>query len=1222
MAEVSTGNRNTWMGALNDGGIRTDLASLAATGTLDYSAAMQLLKDVGSDGVVTSVEYGDLQTVAAHLNAGLSTSSYVASIFDHLVLGSPANAMWYGGTASATPLGDLHGGSSSAQLDQLIGKWFLGSDLPDATVYDGNVARHRPSYISYNLPLFGPDGVPAVSDIAQGSAGDCVLCAGMIDMVQHHQDLLSSMIVDNGNNTYGVRFYVDGNEDWITVNNQLPSLYGGMPTYAKTDAGGTPVLWVALVEKAYAQLSASGLINHPAVNSYNNIWADQAATVQANLFNASPVTYYLSGNTSWGSSKAAIVAAIANHQDVTVETAANSSTLYDADGNQTLIPNHSHAVIGYDAATGNFIVRNPWGQSATQNWLTQFEVSMDTIAAQHGAITVAAPAAQTISASVGAHAIGGGAAFAVSQLFELYNPEGLQVNGYSLQLQGKGALKLNGAMNLASTEQAAQGVVTVSAADLSKLLYVAPASGDAGVAALQVSAQLGQNWSQPGSVPISFFAGRPANQTDSVAVLGNPGQLLVSGSSLPLSALFHTSSGQATYYTVYAPGDKGSLDLHGVKTLEAGSKLGAGYYQFAAEDLARVTFSLADGKDSAVLAAAALVDNAWTSFQEVPVYAGRSVAQAMQAASNGQLAAASTVLDSSANIFANLDWIQARLNQHAMQALVLNDMAATPRLTGAQLKAAQGALTMLSGQYQLAITDLPLADAVNLPDTLQRHIDALSVTAPSSDIAAQLATLQSMLTSSHLNAIHVTDQALPHLTLNGAQLAADAAVLALLNGAYYLSYSGSAGAIAAGVSGLPAARQIDFAVKDSTAGVIAQLDALQSLAAAGKLNSISLTDSGIPTVLLTPEQLSSDALALSKLTGNYRLGSTLPLSVSDALTASGGKLTALAIADSADAVASHLDALQALYSSGKLVSLTLTDNDTPALMVSAAQLARDAGLLHTIASPCAIRAPGISTGVAQFVIGQNAAQHAVTAGANSGAGNAAIGFQSASFASGYNAVVLDQARSHYALRVDGSGTLQIKDIAPEDATFGQSVNVTHASYLVFDAATSNAQGNYASIYFIADGARAAVAELYVAAFGRQPDLAGLEYWQTLVSKGVSLSNVAASFADSNEFKSRFVSAAAPGDHGGASDQAFVTAVYSNVLHRAPDAGGFDFWVNTLAHSAARADLLISFATSAENITNTHVQAGHDGGWLIDTASGGYADGALSQHMVQLVGVPH
>ncbi len=1208
----TTVNDNNWINNLADVSIKADLSKFTTAGALSYTSALQLLTDVGSDGKLTSVEFGDLQTVAAHLNGGLATTSYIASIFDQLVLGSPANVSWNGGSATAVALGNLHAGSSITQFNELIGKWFLGTDLPDATLHDLPASTPQPHYGAIGTPLFGAGGAPTVHDIAQGAAGDCELCAGLIEMVENHADLAQSMIVDNGNNTYGVRFYINGNEDWVTVNNVLPGFSYGL-TYTKNGLPQNPALWAALVEKAYVQLSETGLIGHPALNSYSNIWNDAPSDIFGNLVNASGVKYYFSNSSSWNSSKAAIIAAIANHQDVVLETPTEFTPLHNSQGLETLVPNHAHAVIGYDEQSGNFIVRNPWGEQQNQNWVTEFKVSMDTIAAVGGDFVIASSSQSVIDVGTGRHNVNGGAALAVAQMFSVKNPDGLPVSEYLLQLNGRGTVLLNGAHNLATPAQLALGQVLVSAADLAKIYYAAP-TGATGSADLSVSALLGQVWTRPGDVLLNYHAGATAT-LDSV-VLSNAHNLLAADSTVSLASLFTVSGAQpyATYYAIYLGAGNGTLDLHGVKNYTVNGET-TGNYQIAAADLASITFALGANANAATLQVAAYTGNGWTSYQDVAIHRSVGIATAMQAYANGQLATAAHVLDSAEQVFANLAWAQTALDHNSLQAIVLTD-SGTPALslTGSALAACRGVLNLIDGRYTLAVSNLSVADATSLPDPLLSHVSSFSVLSKAADIVTNLGALQALAGTGKLTALHFSDSGTPHLTLTSDQLVSAGTLLQLLDGAYQLTVSGSAAAIAAGIGNLPATPHTDFVVRDSAANVLSQLDALQALAAAGKLGSIALTDSSTPTLLLTPAQLSSDAAALSKLSGIFKLALSSPLTADAALLPVTGALAAIAVADSAAQVGAHLDALQALYASGKLYSLSLTDGGTPTITLSAAQLAADTPLLHAITEPYTVSVKGISNGVAHFLIEQNATgRNGTPVLAVSGTtplppgSNGAIGFKSATFSNGYNAVALDNARSHYALQLDADDKLIIKDIDHSDSNYGQSVTVTGANYVLFDAASTDSKGNFTSMYFVANSQNAAIAELYAATFGRQPDLAGLEFWENHMANDMTLQTIAANFVNSDEFKAHFAAASLPSDHGGASDAAFVRTLYENVLHRAPEAAGLSYWLNSMAHDNTRANMLISFALSAENIANTNASAGHAGGWLIDTSKGGYAD---------------
>lgn len=108
-----------------------------------------------------------------------------------------------------------------------------------------------------------------------------------------------------------------------------------------------------------------------------------------------------------------------------------------------------------------------------------------------------------------------------------------------------------------------------------------------------------------------------------------------------------------------------------------------------------------------------------------------------------------------------------------------------------------------------------------------------------------------------------------------------------------------------------------------------------------------------------------------------------------------------------------------------------------------------------------------------------------------------------------------------------------------------------------------------------DGVAGQAYRLYAAAFDRTPDPQGLGYWIDVMDKGVSLRSAAAGFTNSQEFIDLY------GVH--TSDAQFVDLLYQNTLHRAPDAGGRQFWVDAMqVHDAGREDVLAQFSESPEN----------------------------------------
>jgi hypothetical protein len=103
--------------------------------------------------------------------------------------------------------------------------------------------------------------------------------------------------------------------------------------------------------------------------------------------------------------------------------------------------------------------------------------------------------------------------------------------------------------------------------------------------------------------------------------------------------------------------------------------------------------------------------------------------------------------------------------------------------------------------------------------------------------------------------------------------------------------------------------------------------------------------------------------------------------------------------------------------------------------------------------------------------------------------------------------------------------------------------------------------------------------LYQAAFDRIPDEAGLGFWIAQLDAGkYDLIEISARFIDSPEFRSLY------GQNPTTAE--FVTAVYTNVLNRAPDQAGLNFYVNQIDSGAKSvAKVLADFSESPENQQN-------------------------------------
>ena len=197
-------------------------------------------------------------------------SAYVQQITDDVIFGNSANATWNGGASKATSLGDLSATSTQTQADELIGEWFLGTNLPSLSLTAVGQENLNPTYQNSTLPLYGRSGAPTIQDVNQGYLGDCYFLSSLGEVALKDPSAIENMIGSNGNGTYSVRFYVNGKPDYVTVNSELPVMGGGYEwanDSRQEFANGTTDDWVALVEKAYAQLNAQTNAPHGELNS-------------------------------------------------------------------------------------------------------------------------------------------------------------------------------------------------------------------------------------------------------------------------------------------------------------------------------------------------------------------------------------------------------------------------------------------------------------------------------------------------------------------------------------------------------------------------------------------------------------------------------------------------------------------------------------------------------------------------------------------------------------------------------------------------------------------------------------------------------------------------------------------------------------------------------------------------------------------------------------------
>jgi hypothetical protein len=327
-----------------DTSLRELVMRLYADSSITRAEMIQILRSVGTDGTVSSTELTDLRAIIG-TGSQFSMPSYVRELARDVVNSNPANLRFRGQTA-----GNLAAGSSATLLNNLVDKWFLGADLPAISG----------SGLTYQIStgnLF--NGTPSRAEAKQGYLGDCYLIAAVTAIADRTPDAIRNMFIDNGDGTFTVRFFA-GSADYVTVNRSLPAYSNGTLAYSgvgQAVANASTTLWVALLEKAYAQWNETGNSGRNGTNTYAAIEGGWMSNVN------SQVLGYSSSNYSFATTaKQTLISALQSGRAVTLGTTANPSNGF--------VGGHAYIITGYDSATDRFSTFNPWGNThpAAATW--------------------------------------------------------------------------------------------------------------------------------------------------------------------------------------------------------------------------------------------------------------------------------------------------------------------------------------------------------------------------------------------------------------------------------------------------------------------------------------------------------------------------------------------------------------------------------------------------------------------------------------------------------------------------------------------------------------------------------------------------------------------------------------------------------------------------------------------------------------------------------------
>ncbi|MFN7677319.1 MAG: pre-peptidase C-terminal domain-containing protein [Cyanobacteriota bacterium] len=324
---------------LNDLGLIGLGRTLSQDGNLSRVDMINILHDAKDGDQIDVTELTDLRTILDNFSR-FTMADHVKVLANKVVNGDPANPR--------SGFGNLFAGSSASQMDHLVGKWFLGNDRPDLTS-----TSYRYTYANGSLVQAGI----SADDIDQNALGDCYYLATLSSIALEQPSHIENMFIDNGDDTFTVRFFNQGVSDYVTVDRYLPTNSSGYAVYAGW--GGAPAsdtsneLWVALAEKAYAQLAESGwsrLSSGTQVNAYAAISGGWMSDVIRQVTGLGATT--------------AIVSAMIQTQLIDLVSSNKILTagfVYGAGFG--VVNGHAYTVTAYNSNNQTFHLRNPWGSS-------------------------------------------------------------------------------------------------------------------------------------------------------------------------------------------------------------------------------------------------------------------------------------------------------------------------------------------------------------------------------------------------------------------------------------------------------------------------------------------------------------------------------------------------------------------------------------------------------------------------------------------------------------------------------------------------------------------------------------------------------------------------------------------------------------------------------------------------------------------------------------------
>ena len=268
-----------------------------------------------------------------------------------------------------------------------------------------------------------------------------------------------------------------------------------------------------------------------------------------------------------------------------------------------------------------------------------------------------------------------------------------------------------------------------------------------------------------------------------------------------------------------------------------------------------------------------------------------SASAAQQAFAATPHSAALSVLDSAANVQADLTGLEAIASVGKLLQIKFNDTG-TPvlTLTSTQMTADAGVVADLTGNFALHVTQETVSGATT--DLQNPHVTAVGISDSALWVGSALDQLQSWATAGQLISVSLTDATQNPLYVTAQQVGDDSLALKAIQGSYQLEVTGatlsqavtfsneypvtsvdiadSIDTVANGATQLQAVKgRYSLSLSGTAADLESHYDALASLGYS--FTGVMVTDSNFPTVSITAAQDQKNVGLVTSLQGNFVL---------------------------------------------------------------------------------------------------------------------------------------------------------------------------------------------------------------------------------------------------------------------------------------------------------------------------------------------------------------